>query len=215
MVTSMGTPAAQAVADQLVEGIVPADILARRNDIAGRVAMGGGVHGAGLGIERLVGADRLQRAEDRGGLDPPRPRQSGQRPQRLLQILDAAQPAGGFGGPVPDPGEHPVVPLRHQLDAEQHAPFLLADLNADDVRRAVDQPLRPGEALGEILQVGRRRHHHRIADAEDADGDRRLQRHRPVPVGRAPVRAHPPRRDGDAGECGRGRLLDGHGDART
>ena len=52
------------VADQLVEGIVPTDILARGDQLAVRIEPGGGVHGAGFGVERLVCADHVERLEE-------------------------------------------------------------------------------------------------------------------------------------------------------
>ena len=168
------------MADQFVERIVAADILARGDHLALRIAQGGGVDGAGFGVERLVRADRLERAEDRSGPDRRRRGQFRQRPLRLFEILDPAQAAGGFADAVAHPLQHPVVALGGKLDAEQYACFLGANLDAGHVRRRLDQPLRPGEADCEILDIGRRRHHHRIADAEEADRDRHLRRHRPL-----------------------------------
>ena len=131
--------------------------------------------GAGLGVERLVGADRFERAEDRFGRDRGGRGHGRQRPQRLLQILDPAQAAARVADPVPDPREHAVVALGRELDAEQDAAFLRADLDADHVRRRIDQPLRQREAVSEILEIGGRRHHHRIAEPEQADRDRHLR----------------------------------------
>ena len=87
---------------------------------------------------------------------------------------------------------------------------------ADLVRRG-DDALGQAEADGEILEIVRRRHHHRIGRAVIGEGDggllRRSRARRSVAPRRAPDRAR--RRDGAAGGAHRRLLrgLDGRGDA--
>ena len=117
----MSAPSRRRMADQFVERIVAADILARRDHLALGVAQGGGVDGAGFGVERLVRADRLERAEDR--------RAARSRPARTASAM-AAAPAPDFrsrtgrrriADAVAHPLQHPIMALVRELDAEQDA----------------------------------------------------------------------------------------------
>src|SRR3546814_2938059 len=74
-------------ADQLVEGIVPADILAHQPDRAVGPRPRGGMGCTGRGVERLVITQHGQRTEDGRAVRARSRSDRRQRPDRLFQIL--------------------------------------------------------------------------------------------------------------------------------
>ena len=153
---------------------------------------------AGAATERLMLAQSVERPEDRGSGDRARCRDPRQGTERLIEILDSAQAAARLAHPMTHPGEDPLLASAPELEVEEDAPALFADRNRNDLIGGVDDPLGEGKADTEILQVRGRRHHHRIADAEEADRHRRFGGDdalaRPGGIRRKPHRPHKPHR---------------------
>ena len=163
-----------AMTDQFVEGIVPADVLAQRDKRAVGIEQRSGVHGASAGVERLMPPNGVQGLKQNSTIDLPGWRHTRQWPERLVEILDSAEPATRLARAVSHALQHGVLPLRIDLDVEQQSPLLTGNRDVGDLAGAVDNPLRNGKADREILEVGGRRHHHGITDAEEAHGHRRF-----------------------------------------
>ena len=88
-------PASASGADELVERVVTADVLAHEHDVAGQRRPGGAVNGAieavhGLALRQLGGG-----LEDGGGVGPDRLRHRLGDPHDVGDVLDPAQPAAG------------------------------------------------------------------------------------------------------------------------
>jgi hypothetical protein len=87
------------------------------------------------------------------------------RAHRLVQAVDAAQAAARATGK----GAPPLLEARHALrrDVETHldaAPDRL-DFDVVDFRRTFHDAFGEREAAGEVLEIARCGHHHRVADA--------------------------------------------------
>ena len=100
-----GSVPARASADQLVERVVAADILAQRQHLAVGRAPGSGVGRAGGLLQVLVARQRHHRPLERSGLDLDAGRLAAHRAHRLGQALGAAQAAAGA------PGQRAPAPL--------------------------------------------------------------------------------------------------------
>jgi hypothetical protein len=129
------------------------------------------VGGAGPAGERLVIAQGAERGEDGGFVERGVGRHLRQRPGDGFEVLDPAQPATRF--------RHPRThPLGQLLDAEAgeagaHDPseICLGDGDVGDVGGGFREAFRQREATGEVLEVGRRGHHHRVAEAVEFERD--------------------------------------------
>ena len=186
-------PLAQQGAGQLVQRVVPPDILAHCQQPptpeAGR-----------MDRPRLV-VQHLRRLQAgyclghlRRGPPPPGPHARG-RPHGIGQAVHAAQPASGRPRDVAAAAlqrHHPLGRDPHaQLDAERgrdHVQLL-------DLAGLVDNALGAAEPGGEILQVLWRGHHDRMGGPVVGERNRHLLRHRPA----AGFGAVPPHRDADRG----------------
>ena len=176
-----------------------ADILAREAERAVGRGEGGGVEGAGALIARLARVERIEGTEQGivAGLGDGG--DAWQRAQRLLQILYAAQATGGFGDAVADAREDAVMAIGDQADAQQQALGRFVNVDVDDVGGTIDQPFGQGEAGGEIVEIGRGRHQHGIADAIIFERDRAFDRDRAGDGRAAAVRGDPGEADGPVG----------------
>lgn len=150
--------------------------------------MRGGVCGAGCATKRLVRSQGIERAEDRRAVDRRMRRHRRKRPRDRLQVLDPAQSATRFRYP----GADSLVEFlsAQALDHRAHDPAVLdlGHADIDDLAGITRQPFADGEPGREILQVRRRRHHHRIGDAVEFERDGHF--------------GHPLARDGPAAAVG-------------
>ena len=118
---------------------------------------------------------------------------------RLAQAVDAAQAAAGRAGDMRGGGwPGPWRAVAGQPEAQLDALLMLDRLAVEDVVDGGDQALIEGKADGEILEVGRARHHHGIGAAVEDERDRRLLGHGAL-AGREDAIA--PGEAGNAGEA--------------
>ncbi len=156
-------PLEQRRADQLVERVVPPDVLAHGDEVTGRGEAGGRVQATRLAEEALVlGEPRRQRPhhrsrDKRAGSDGIAPH---------LEVVErglAADPAGGVGeepafADLGDDG--PAQPQRHHVE-ELLAFVAEAIRDGVDVARRGDEPLGAAEPGSQLEVVARRAHRHR------------------------------------------------------
>ena len=163
-------------ADQLVERVVPADILADEHDALAAAPERGGMDGVGLAIERLERRQRLHGGHDlvgREDADPPPTVATGRIASARLSMPQRPQPVGPAmwrrrsrkrGGPGL---------ARATSGARSRRPRATTCEVADLGGRG-DDALGQGEADGEVLEISRRRHHHGVGAAVIGEGDRHL-----------------------------------------
>ncbi len=155
-------PVGQGRADQLVQGAVPAHVLAHQQDIAGRIGPRRGVHGAGRLAQRLAAFQGFQSALDRAAAHP-------------QAIAGRAQGANGFGQ-LGHPAQAAARPAFQralagqgqglfgrgpQHDVHRHALVTLFDSDVLDVGELGDR-LGHGEAHGQVFDVLGGGHQHRV-----------------------------------------------------
>ena len=171
-----GRALARERAGKLVEGVVASDVLTHGNEAAARIEEAGAVHRTGLAVQLLQRKQRVDRRHDLvGGEDKPTPHFR-RRAHRLDQALDAAQPASRWPRHLAAAAEKLGCVALFQPDAELDADLFLDDLDALDGVERRDHAFGEAEADGEILEVLRRRHHHRVGRGVEGEGDRRLLR---------------------------------------
>ncbi len=102
------------------------------------------------------------------------------RAHRLLDRLDAAQPAADRPGQPPPARLEFLVRLVLQPDLDVDARAVILDLDRLDLLGRVDDAFGQREAEREILEVGGRGHHHRMRGAGKGKRHRRLLRHHAV-----------------------------------
>ena len=159
---------------ELVQSIVTANVLAHGNEAVGGIEEASAMHRAGLAVQRLQGEQRLDRRHDLSRRDAKTFVHARRRAHRLGQALDAAQPA-------PRWTRH-LAPARQKLggvrcfepDAQLDADLLLDALHALDGVDGGDHSFGQAEADGEVLEILRGRHHHRIGGGVVREGDRGL-----------------------------------------
>ena len=124
--------------DDLVDGVVAADVLAGQHDVAVGVERGGGVDGAGLAEQALAAEDRLPapRRARRGAIAGAVRRERHQSCRQGVELIAAAQPAAR---------RRRAQPWRR----DRRRP---AGLDGDDVELAVDR-----RAVGAVAHAGDRR----------------------------------------------------------
>ncbi len=189
------TVPAQQQADQLVEGIVAPDIFPAVQDPALGIQRQRRMQGAVLlSLELPLGNLRTQ-PRQQGPIQRRRQRQHRQCGQRLLNRRHAADAATGR------PGQPALVLGQSGQGAigdgdVQHHPLLRQpNLDVVDLVVVPDDPLAKQKADGKVVEIVRGRHHHRMVDAIDVDGDGHLF-HQMI-------------------QCGRGRQIDGYLDGRV
>ena len=161
-----GEPRARQRPDQLVERVVPAHVLAGGDDALAGNEERGGMHRAGLPVQRLPVAERCDRRGDLGVAEHQAAgRDRRQRAQRLAEAVDPAEPAADRPRHEPPPPRQRLGPVAAQPHAELDAVRLLGDLEALDLVRPLDDALAQAEPHGEVAQVRRGRHHHRLGAA--------------------------------------------------
>src|SRR4051812_26813194 len=176
--------AAKHRANQLVQRIVPADVLSDELQFAVRANPGGRMRAAGLPAERLPLAKRGKRERNdlrvhRGGwMNPSR------RTRYVIQVFDAAEAAAGVALQSPDPpgGEVAVKVVALQGNVEGDAVVAWQDLNVRNFGGGRDDAFADGEAERKIFQVIWRRHHDGVGKAIVAKRDWRLFRHSDQPL---------------------------------
>ena len=185
MPPSTGVPAREQGAGELVERIVPADIFAHGDQSGLRAPKCRGMHGARLPVQLLPGRQRIERPHDLGRRKDGPVAHAPRRPHGLVEAFDAAEPAAGRAGEMPPP----LAQGRRARLGEPHAQFdaglVLDDLELADIRRRSDKAFGEAEAERKILEVLRRRHHHRIGAALIGEGDGGLLGDDALAVGRA------------------------------
>ena len=95
---------------------------------------------------------------------------------RMGDILHPADAATAFGDAQPRAIEGPVGMFGGQGDAGDHPPFDCVNIDRKDLVDPLDHALAERETEGVIPQIGRRRHHDRIADSAYLDRDGHLDR---------------------------------------
>ena len=98
----------------------------------------------------------------------------GQRPGDRREVLDPAQPAARFRHPRAHPVGQLVDPEPGKLRADDPAEVGFGDGDIGHVGGRLRQPLGERETAGEILEVGRGGHHHRVAEPVEFERHRRF-----------------------------------------
>ncbi len=104
------------------------------------------------------------------------PRQRRKVAHYLAQALGSAQAAAGAPGQAAAVFLEADEVLAGDFELQGDAGIRLDHADVEDVLPARNNAFRQTEADGEILEVGGRRQHHRVADAVVLEGDRRLFR---------------------------------------
>ena len=167
-------PVAGQDAGQLVERVVATDILAKRNQAALGFVEAGGMHCARLVVQHLEGGERLDRGHDLVRGEDAALADFWRRPHRLGQTFDAAQAAARRPCHLAAPAQKLGGLGRLQPDPELDADLLLHNVDGVDRIDRRDHALGQAEAYGEVLEVLRRRHHHRVGSGVEGEGDRSL-----------------------------------------
>src|SRR5665811_1868601 len=172
-------------AGQLVERIVTADVFAHGNQVSLRVPEARGMYGAGLAIEVLPGKERIDRRHDLVRRQHASLADLWRRAHGLDQALDAAKAAArGAGHLAPAPQTLGGV-FRLEPDAKLDAHLLFHHLDRVDRVEGGDNTFGQSKADGKVLEVLRRRHHHRIGRGVEGEGDRGLFWNRALAFGHA------------------------------
>ena len=168
-----GDVAASEGAGQLVERVVPADILAQRDDPAL------GFQNAAAWTARVSRLKRLQRPAAR--------RRQRRRHRPTCESRMSTSGGGRIASarlsmphkPAAGRTRHVTAALGERVDPRLGDPHpqldaVVArdDLDVVDLVRPRDDAFRQAEADGEILEIVRRRHHHRIGEAVVGERDR-------------------------------------------
>ncbi len=178
------------MADQLVQSIVPADVLAGGSYASRLVAPDRTVRGAGAvlkghgllhlrhgALQRIVGYAQAV-ANGAGRVD------------RLLQAFGAAQPAAGAAGEVAPLFLQARETARGHRHGQLESAFAPDLPDREQIVRSVDDALGQAEAQGEILELRGRRHHDHVGSPIVGQGRRHLG-HDPVGVIAACARPPP------------------------
>ncbi len=153
------------------------DVLADQKNPSVRLAPGRGVHGASERIERLAALEPGERRPDRGGFDGTRRQRPRPKPLQSREVFDAAQTAARAPADRALASQMRLQSFPGQRDAKPPgAAFDRLDLDSADLVGPFDDPLGEQEAIGEIFEIARRRHHDHERRAADDEFDRRLDR---------------------------------------
>ena len=128
--------------------------------------------GVGGAVQRLQRLHRAHRPRDGSRVEHAPLRHRARHPRGFFQAVDAAQPAAGRPGEAALARGQSRQHRRGQFHAQLDAARVLQHLQRGDFRRGLDDALGQREAGGEVLQVGRRAHHHRVGFAVEGDGER-------------------------------------------
>ena len=175
--SATATPLARQRAGQLVERIVPADILAHARRARAAVPEAAACTARVSLIEHLCAAAAPpSRRMISAGVEVAPPTDVRQRPHRLVEALDAAEPAAGRAGEAtPARRRSRVRALRRKPHAQLDARARASTTSSSSIsRRSCDDAFGQAEAEGEVLEVGRRRHHHRMGRAVIAEARPRV-----------------------------------------
>ena len=173
-------PACAHGADQLVERIVPADILAHASHALARPVEPGGMHRAGFGAQLLVHRQRAHRLAHVISADGEcHVLATGQGTERLLDGFDATQPAAHRSRHLAAPRGERRLDIVIELHLHVKALIGLDNLDGDNVIGRPNDGLRQRKSDAEIVQVSRRRHHHGLRGAAKRTAPRGLPRAAP------------------------------------
>ena len=132
------------------------------------------------------GASASSAAHDLGRREDGPVAHAPQRPHRLVEAFDAAEPAAGRAGEMPPPlaqGRGARGSASHMRSSMPVSCSMISRWRIS--RRRSDDAFGEAEAEREILEVLRRRHHHRIGAAVVGEGDGGLLGDDALAVGRA------------------------------
>jgi hypothetical protein len=147
---------------ELVERVVASDVLAQEGEAA-RLPEACGMRRMGAVVEHLRRAERGHGRVDLFGRQA-QGRVGDRRhgPQRLLEAVDPAEAAADRAGHGAAAGGEGFGAVPGEPHAGLDARAVLGDLEAFDLVRRRDDPLGDREAEGEVLEILRRGHHHRL-----------------------------------------------------
>ena len=148
-------PRARQRTGELVERVVPADILAQRDHAARRMPEGGGMHRVGLLVQPLAGGHRRHGRDDVGRREARIGGDARRLADRVRQALQAAQAAAARAGEAALAHGQRIDAVRRQPHAELDALVGRDDLDFLDLAGALDDAFGQAEADGEVFQVGR------------------------------------------------------------
>ena len=156
-------------ADQLVEGVVAADVLATQAQLAMPVEIQRGMQGAAMARQSLGLLDTLAQGAEMGGGRQRLRRPFRQLRQGLLQGFDAAQAAAGSAGQLPALALEVPERAAADFDLGVEGFALAADADFIDVVDGLHEAAAEAETADEILDVLGRGHHHRLVQSVVAD----------------------------------------------
>jgi hypothetical protein len=190
-------------ADQLVECVVAADVLAHQRDLTCGVRETCGVGGASGGIERLPRLQSTQRATDGVGMEAPVRRDRRRRAQHCFHRRRAADAAAAAALQVAAARDQRLRVRCCDCHRDRDAVDAFLDAIDDDLVGTVDDAFAQGEAEGEVGDVVWCRHHHCEWFTVVCERDRYFGRDRIIDVDadRAAAAMHGPG-DGACGELG-------------
>src|SRR5690606_6276967 len=136
--------------DQLVERIMPPDVLARELDRTVRRAEGGRVHRPCRTGERLMLAKRCQSGSERFAANRDARRDRRQRAQNLPNIFNAAKAAAALAHSPSRPLKRSRATLARQPDTQRPPALDGMHVDAFHLIGAIDEPLAHGKAEPEI-----------------------------------------------------------------
>ncbi len=163
--------------DELVERIVPSDIFPRQEDAFSALIEAGRMHRARLGIEQLLFRKQSGCMRDLRSGERKLRRYMRRRTQRLLDAFDTAQPATDRPGHAPPPACKSFRGVRRQIDLEIDALLEIDDFDPHYGAGIGNDAFGEREAIGEVFQIGGRRHHDGMGRAIISERDRRLLGH--------------------------------------
>ena len=154
---------------------MPPDILTQQQNVAVPRTERRCVGGSGGLAEILMPSHLRQRPMDRSRLGLGNGFQRSERRQRGRHGFDPAYAAAAFRNAGPRALHEPGQAFRGEIGTGHPSAPRPVELDLPDLA-ALRQPFRQGEAGHEIFEIGRRGHHHRIADPVEFDRDRDFHR---------------------------------------
>ena len=156
-------------ADQLVDRVVPAHILAHPGIVAVHEACG--MHAAAVRIHRLMARHGLQRGMDLAGRDLAADADARRRAHGLAQFGDAAQSAAAAAFQGASAVFQPIEARLRDRGVQRDPGLVAHHVDQRELARGRDDAFAQREAQREVFQIDRRRHHHRERQAVVEQGN--------------------------------------------